>query len=424
MQKITISRDELICHKKYFYENVVDNLNQMKEKYKKGISESYNKCYNKENIDMHTFRWKKEGRHMKRNIMEYETVELDDERSCLVIIDQTLLPATTKLVELRTAQEIWDAIYLLKVRGAPAIGVTAAFGIYLLAKQIDTEDYDFFYREFVKEKNFLNSARPTAVNLSWALERMEGVCKANREKGVKEIKEELKKEAVAIKEEDIWVCRTIGEYGLSLLKPGDGILTHCNAGQLATSKYGTATAPIYLGQEKGYGFRVFADETRPLLQGARLTAYELYASGVDVTLICDNMSAMVMKNGWVNAVFVGCDRVAANGDTANKIGSSLVAVAAKQYHIPFYVCAPTSTIDLDTKTGADIQIEQRPEEEVTQMWYEERMAPKGVKVYNPAFDVTDNELITAIITEYGIAKAPFETAFQEIFQKKEEKGNR
>ena len=345
---------------------------------------------------------------MKRNIMEYETVELDDERSCLVIIDQTLLPATTKLVELRTAQEIWDAIYLLKVRGAPAIGVTAAFGIYLLAKQIDTEDYDFFYREFVKEKNFLNSARPTAVNLSWALERMEGVCKANREKGVKEIKEELKKEAVAIKEEDIWVCRTIGEYGLSLLKPGDGILTHCNAGQLATSKYGTATAPIYLGQEKGYGFRVFADETRPLLQGARLTAYELYASGVDVTLICDNMSAMVMKNGWINAVFVGCDRVALNGDTANKIGTSLVAIAA-----------PTSTIDRNTKTGGDIHIEQRPEEEVTSMWYKERMAPEGVKVYNPAFDVTDHDLITAVITEYGIARAPYEKAFQEIFEKKE-----
>ena len=288
---------------------------------------------------------------MKRNIMEYETVELDDERSCLVIIDQTLLPATTKLVELRTAQEIWDAIYLLKVRGAPAIGVTAAFGIYLLAKQIDTEDYDTFYHEFVKQKDFLNSARPTAVNLPWALERMEEVCKANRENGVKAIKEELKKEAVAIKEEDIWVCRTIGEYGLSLLKPGDGILTHCNAGQLATSKYGTATAPIYLGQERDYHFRVFADETRPLLQGARLTAYELYASGVDVTLICDNMSAMVMKNGWVNAVFVGCDRVAANGDTANKIGTSLVAVAAKQYNIPFYVCAPTSTIDMNTETG-------------------------------------------------------------------------
>lgn len=358
---------------------------------------------------------------MKRNIMEYETVELDDERSCLVIIDQTLLPATTKLVELRTAQEIWDAIYLLKVRGAPAIGVTAAFGIYLLAKQIDTEDYDTFYHEFVKQKDFLNSARPTAVNLPWALERMEEVCKANRENGVKAIKEALRKEAVAIKEEDIWVCRTIGEYGLSLLKPGDGILTHCNAGQLATSKYGTATAPIYLGQERDYHFKVFVDETRPLLQGARLTAYELYASGVDVTLICDNMSAMVMKNGWVNAVFVGCDRVAANGDTANKIGTSLVAVAAKQYNIPFYVCAPTSTIDMNTETGAGIQIEQRPEEEVTQMWYEERMAPKGVKVYNPAFDVTDSSLITAIITEYGIARAPFETSFQKIFKEKEEK---
>lgn len=358
---------------------------------------------------------------MKRNIMEYETVDLDDERNCLVIIDQTLLPATTKLVELRTAQEIWDAIYLLKVRGAPAIGVAAAFGIYLLAKQIDTDDYDTFYREFVKQKDFLNSARPTAVNLPWALKRMEEVCRANREKGVKAIKEELKKEAIAIKEEDMWVCRTIGEYGLSLLKPGDGILTHCNAGQLATSKYGTATAPIYLGEERGYHFRVFADETRPLLQGARLTAFELHAAGVDVTLICDNMSAMVMKNGWVNAVFVGCDRVAANGDTANKIGTSLVAVAARQYHIPFYVCAPTSTIDLNTETGAGIKIEQRPEEEVTQMWYEERMAPEGVKVYNPAFDVTDNELITAIITEYGIARAPYETAFREIFKKKEEK---
>ena len=217
-----------------------------------------------------------------------------------------------------------------------------------------------------------------------------------------------------------WVCKSIGEYGLSLVKPGDGILTHCNAGQLATSKYGTATAPIYLGQEKGYHFRVFADETRPLLQGARLTAYELSASGVDVTLICDNMSAMVMKNGWVNAVFVGCDRVAANGDTANKIGTSLVAVAAKRYNIPFYVCAPTSTIDLNTETGSHIRIEERPAEEVTQMWYKERMAPEGVKVYNPAFDVTDHDLITAIVTEYGIAKAPFETSFQEIFRKKKE----
>ncbi len=364
-------------------------------------------------------RRKKDGKDgMKDNIMEYETVELDDEDGSIVIIDQTLLPGKTELIRLKTAQEIWDAIYFLKVRGAPAIGVTAAFGIYLLAKQIKTDDYDNFYKEFKKQKDYLNSSRPTAVNLSWALERMEGICLANKDKRVGQIKEALKTEAVAIKEEDIWVCKSIGEYGLSLVKPGDGILTHCNAGQLATSKYGTATAPIYLGQEKGYHFRVFADETRPLLQGARLTAYELLASGVDVTLICDNMSAMVMKNGWVNAVFVGCDRVAANGDTANKIGTSLVAVAAKRYNIPFYVCAPTSTIDLNTETGSHIRIEERPAEEVTQMWYKERMAPEGVKVYNPAFDVTDHDLITAIVTEYGIAKAPFETSFQEIFRKK------
>ncbi len=364
-------------------------------------------------------RRKKDGKDgMKDNIMEYETVELDDEDGSIVIIDQTLLPGKTELIRLKTAQEIWDAIYFLKVRGAPAIGVTAAFGIYLLAKQIKTDDYDNFYKEFKKQKDYLNSSRPTAVNLSWALERMEGICLANKDKRVGQIKEALKTEAVAIKEEDIWVCKSIGEYGLSLVKPGDGILTHCNAGQLATSKYGTATAPIYLGQERGYGFRVFADETRPLLQGARLTAYELHSAGVDVTLICDNMSAMVMKNGWVNAVFVGCDRVAANGDTANKIGTSLVAVAAKRYNIPFYVCAPTSTIDLNTETGSHIRIEERPAEEVTQMWYKERMAPEGVKVYNPAFDVTDHDLITAIVTEYGIAKEPFETSFQEIFRKK------
>lgn len=351
--------------------------------------------------------------------MKYETVELDEEGGSIVIIDQTLLPGKMELIHLRTAQEIWDAIYLLKVRGAPAIGVTAAFGIYLLAKGIDAGDYESFYREFIKQKDYLNSARPTAVNLSWALERMERVCQENKEQGINEIKEALKREAIAVKEEDVWVCRTIGEYGLGLVKPGDGILTHCNAGQLATSKYGTATAPIYLGQEKGYHFRVFADETRPLLQGARLTAYELKAAGVDVTLICDNMSAMVMKNGWIDAVFVGCDRVAWNGDTANKIGTSLVAIAAKRHKIPFYVCAPTSTIDRRTKTGGDIHIEQRPEEEVTSMWYKERMAPEGVKVYNPAFDVTDHDLITAVVTEYGIARAPYEKAFQEIFEKKE-----
>lgn len=356
----------------------------------------------------------------KKNIMEYETVDLDDKDSAVVIIDQTLLPGKTEIIRLKTAQEIWNAIYLLKVRGAPAIGVAAAFGIYVLAKGIQAEEYESFYEEFKKQKEYLNSARPTAVNLSWALNRMEQVCIENKERKIEEIKELLHKEAIAIKEEDIQVCKAIGENGLTLVKPGDGILTHCNAGQLATSKYGTATAPIYLGQERGYHFHVFADETRPLLQGARLTAYELFSSGVDVTLICDNMSATVMKKGLVQAVFVGCDRVAANGDAANKIGTSVVAAVAKYYHVPVYVCAPTSTIDMNTKTGDDIHIEERPAEEVTEMWYKERMAPEGVKVFNPAFDVTDHELIAGIVTEYGIARAPYTQSLKEIFRKKEE----
>lgn len=200
------------------------------------------------------------------------------------------------------------------------------------------------------------------------------------------------------------MCRRIGEYGLALLHDGDGILTHCNAGQLATSRYGTALAPIHLGRERGMQFRVFADETRPLLQGARLTAFELMADGVDTTLICDNMVSQVMQNGWIQAVLVGCDRVAANGDACNKIGTSGVAILARHYGIPFYVLGPTSTVDMRLASGAEIPIEQRPAEEVTEMWYRERMAPRGVKVYNPAFDVTDHRLIAGIVTEYGVAR--------------------
>lgn len=353
--------------------------------------------------------------------MDYDTVRLDDENNAVVIIDQTKLPRKIEIISLHTAQEIWNAIYLLQVRGAPAIGVAAAYGIYVLAKRMDTEDYDTFYREFVRQKEYLDSSRPTAVNLSWALNRMQRVVEAHSGETVAQIKEALHRESVAIQEEDIWVCRMIGEHGLTLVKPGDGILTHCNAGQLATSKYGTATAPIYLGEERGYHFHVFADETRPLLQGARLTAFELQSSGVDVTLICDNMSATVMKNGWVNAVFVGCDRVAANGDAANKIGTSVVAAVAKYYGVPVYICAPTSTIDLNTPTGAEIKIEQRPAEEVTEMWYKERMAPEGIKVFNPAFDVTDHELIAGIVTEYGVARAPYTESLAAIFAEKEKR---
>ncbi|MDY5730652.1 MAG: S-methyl-5-thioribose-1-phosphate isomerase [Eubacteriales bacterium] len=352
------------------------------------------------------------------NIMNVDTVSLDEVNQRLLIIDQTKLPNEVEILSLREQKDIWNAIYLLQVRGAPAIGVAAAIGVYLAALDIDTQDYASFVTEFTKAKEYLASSRPTAVNLFWALNRMEKVVQDNAHRSVAEIKQLLHDEAIAIREEDIWVCRMLGEYGLSLIKDGDGILTHCNAGQLATVKYGTALAPIHVGVEKGMRFKVFTDETRPLLQGARLSAFELSSHGVDTTVICDNMASIVMKNGWVQAIFVGCDRVAANGDAANKIGTSGVAILAKHYGIPFYVCAPTSTIDMNIAHGNDIPIEERPAHEVTEMWYAKRMAPANVKVYNPAFDVTDNDLITAIITEYGIARAPYSQSLQEIFAKK------
>lgn len=347
-----------------------------------------------------------------RSILDYETVSYEEEKNALVIIDQTKLPGEIELISLTTAQEIWDAIYLLKVRGAPAIGVAAAIGLLVLSRQMETDNMQEFIGCLEKKREFLNSARPTAVNLSWALDRMMQVCYDHSEDSVQNLKKHLMREAKAIRQEDIEVCRRIGEHGLTLFQPGDGILTHCNAGQLATCKYGTATAPIYLGQERGYHFRVYADETRPLLQGARLTAFELYSAGVDVTLLCDNMSASLMQQGLVQAVLVGCDRVAANGDTANKIGTAVVAAVAKQYQVPVYVCAPTSTIDFDTPTGAEIVIEQRKPEEVSHMWYTAPMTAEGVKIYNPAFDVTNHDLITGFITEQGVIKRP-----EELLQK-------
>lgn len=360
---------------------------------------------------------RKKGMHMEKtgkNILDYETVSLDLEHHALVIIDQTQLPGRIELLSLTEIRDIWEAIRLLKVRGAPAIGVAAAAGLYLAAEGICTEDTQSFYREFLQAKKYLATSRPTAVNLFWALDRMENVVRAHLAKSVAEIKALLQKEALCIHEEDKEICRKIGEYALELVQPGDGLLTHCNAGRLATVKYGTATAPMYLGLERGYGFHIFVDETRPLLQGARLTASELQAAGMDVTLICDNMSASVMKKGLVQAVFVGCDRVAANGDTANKIGTSVVACVAKQYGVPLYVCAPTSTIDMALETGEEIPIEERAPEEITEMWYQTRMAPENVKVYNPCFDVTDHGLITAIITEKGIARPPYREAFDKI----------
>jgi methylthioribose-1-phosphate isomerase len=350
--------------------------------------------------------------------LDFETLELDDKNNALIIVDQTLLPNEFTFLTLTTQPEIWEAIYELRVRGAPAIGIAAAYGVYLGVKSSSATTFEDFIIEFKKARDYLASSRPTAVNLFWALDRMDACVQFNKNKTIPEIKELLRIEAEEIKAEDVWVCKTIGEFGLSLLRPNMGILTHCNAGQLATAKYGTATAPIYLGNEKGYNFKVFADETRPLLQGARLTAFELNKAGIDVTLICDNMAATVMANGWVQAVFVGCDRVAANGDAANKIGTMGVAILAHNFGIPFYVCAPTSTIDMCCTTGKDIHIEQRKPEEVTEKWYSKPMAPKDIKIFNPAFDVTDSKYITAIITEYGIVRHPFKQSLEEIFLKK------
>lgn len=355
----------------------------------------------------------------EKTILDYDTVSLDDENHALVIIDQTKLPSRIEMLSLTKQTEIWDAIYLLKVRGAPAIGVAAAIGIYLAAREICADSFDDFYGQFMSASDYLNSSRPTAVNLSWALKRMESVVLSHKDDSIPSIIDALHDEALRIHREDIDVCRSIGSYGLSLVKKGDGLLTHCNAGQLATVKYGTATAPMYLGHEQGYNFKIYCDETRPLLQGARLTSFELKSAGMAVSVLCDNMSASLMRQGAINAIFVGCDRVAANGDTANKIGTSMVALAAKRYNIPFYVCAPTSTIDLSLTSGDEIVIEQRKSMEVTDMWYEEPMVAPGIGVYNPAFDVTDNDLITAIVTEYGIAYPPFTESFKEIFLRKE-----
>lgn len=336
-----------------------------------------------------------------------QAVTLDDDNSQLLVLDQTQLPNTTEILRLKEQPEIRQAIKLLQVRGAPAIGIAAAFGVYLAAKQYSGDDRQGFFKHFSQAKDELAAARPTAVNLCWALQRMEQVVIANREKSVAVLKDLLKQEAQQIEAEDKAVCRRIGENGVTLIKDGDGILTHCNAGQLATSVYGTALAPVYVGMEQGMRFKLYCDETRPLLQGARLTAYEATTAGVDTTLICDNMAASVMSQGRVQAVFVGCDRVAANGDAANKIGTSAVAIVAKYYGIPFYVCAPFSSIDKNCASGNEIPIEQRSPAEVSELWYAKRMAPADVKIYNPAFDVTPAGLITAFVTEKGIIRPPY-----------------
>ena len=349
------------------------------------------------------------------NALSLDTVLLSADRKALEILDQTLLPNTVKVLRLSALEDVWEAIRALRVRGAPAIGVCAGYAMALAASQIETEDPARFRAELHRAGEYLATSRPTAVNLFWALDRMERVAGEHPEASVPELRELLFAEADAIRSEDVAISRAIGRIGLGLLHHGDGILTHCNAGTLATAKYGTATAPIYAALEQGWtDLRVYCDETRPLLQGARLTALEMCSAGVDTTLLCDNAASSLMHAGKVNIVFVGCDRVARNGDAANKIGTSAVAILARHYGIPFYVCAPSSTIDMSLPDGGAIPIEQRPPEEVTEMWYAHRMAPEGVGVYNPAFDVTPADLITGIITERGLCTAPYEEAFRAL----------
>jgi len=343
------------------------------------------------------------------------SVQLSDDGTAVVIIDQTKLPNETEYLTLNTKEEMYDAIKVLAVRGAPAIGICAGYAMYTLALKKKDLGYEAFAAAMKEEGAYLNSSRPTAVNLSWAIRRQLGVIDSHAGEPVADIVELLKEEAVAIHREDIEMCRRISEYGLTLVKPGDGILTHCNAGPLATSRYGTAIGPMLLGKERGIDFKVFADETRPLLQGARLTSYELEKAGVDVTLICDNMASMVMKNGWVQACFVGCDRIAANGDFANKIGTSGVAILAKYYGIPFYTLGPTSTIDMNCPTGDDIHIELRDPDEIKTMWYAKPMALPETKCFNPSFDVTDHSLLTAIVTDKGIVYPPFDENLKKLF---------
>ena len=344
-----------------------------------------------------------------------QNIRYDKQAEALYIIDQTLLPGEEREIRLTTLDEMVEAIRALRVRGAPAIGICAGYCMYLLARDAWTEDRQAFLQKLTACGETLNASRPTAVNLSWAIGEMMAVARARLQEPREALLDALYQKAVAIHEDDIAKCKAISEYGLSLLKEGDGVLTHCNAGPLATSRYGTAQGPFLLAAERGMHIRVFADETRPLLQGARLTSYELQRAGVDVTLICDNMASIVMKNGWVQACFVGCDRIAANGDTANKIGTSGVAILAKHYGIPVYVLGPTSTIDMNCPDGDHIPIEERDPEEIKTMWYAKPMALPEVKCYNPAFDVTDHDLIAGIVTEKGICRAPYTESLAALF---------
>jgi len=319
----------------------------------------------------------------------------------LEMIDQTLLPGELKVIECRDPEQVWEAIKSLRVRGAPAIGIAAAYGVCLGVQSSD-DDSATLRSRVNQVSDYLATSRPTAVNLFWALDRMRRVAQTvPAETPADGLRQRLLAEARAIHEEDRQMCHAIGRHGAGLIADGAGVLTHCNAGGLATAEYGTALSVIFTAQDEGKQLKVFVDETRPLLQGSRLTAWELTERGIDTTLICDSMAAQVMREGRVQAVVTGADRIAANGDAANKIGTYGVALLAAAHDIPFYVAAPTSTFDLSLESGESIPIEQRAAEEITH-GFGRPTAPVGVGVYNPAFDVTPARLIKALITERGV----------------------
>ena len=347
-----------------------------------------------------------------------KTIDWENDR--VKLIDQTLLPNEVRYIDIVNAEGMYEAIQVLRVRGAPAIGVAAAFGLYLGVRDFNGGGVNSFLGHVNDRAAYLSSSRPTAVNLFWALDRMKKFVhdqvKSCTDISIDTLKKRILEEALRILEEDKRMCRAIGEHGFELIKDKECILTHCNAGGLATSELGTALAPIYVGQERGVTFRVFADETRPLLQGARITALELSEAGIPVTVICDNMAASVMASGQIKACIVGADRIAANGDTANKIGTYGAAIAAAYHKIPFYVAAPSSTFDLKIKSGADIPIEKRGREEVALLGGVKKSIPDKAEVFNPSFDVTPAELIAAIITEKGVIYPPFTVNIARIIQ--------
>jgi methylthioribose-1-phosphate isomerase len=324
---------------------------------------------------------------------------------CVELIDQTRLPGEFVHMRCETPEQVWDAIRRLCVRGAPAIGIAGAMGLVLGVRNSRATDFEGFMADLRGAKEYLAGSRPTAVNLFWALDRMEEVALQNAATSLPRLKERLLDEARRIAEEDRRICRRIGQNGAALLPDGATVLTHCNAGGLATADYGTALAVLFAAKEQGKKVSAYADETRPLLQGARLTTWELHQAGIPVTLICDSMAAPVLREGRITAVVVGADRIAANGDVANKIGTYGLSVNAREHGVPFYVAAPVSTFDLTLTDGSGIPIEERDPEEVTN-WGDRRIAPAGIEVYNPAFDVTPAANVTAIITERGVITAP------------------